>query len=84
MTKALLAKLQVEEVNPGVCFGPDGWLSDPQGKELVSYNPTSGEPIARVVQATPQTYAEVVRPAGAARARGPAHAADIRGSRAPG
>ena len=63
MTKALLAKLHIQDVNPGACFGPDGWLSDPHGKELVSYNPTTGEPIARVVQATPQTYAEVVRQA---------------------
>ncbi len=61
--KALLEKLHVKEVNPGACTGPDGWLEDPNGTELVSYNPTTGEPIASVVQATEATYEAVVRKA---------------------
>ena len=32
---------------------------DPKGKELVSYNPTTGEAIAKVVQATPESYQKV-------------------------
>jgi len=56
----LLAKLQIKDVNPGACTGPDGWITDPQGKEVVSYNPTTGEPIACVVQAGTDAYERVV------------------------
>jgi aldehyde dehydrogenase (NAD+) len=62
--KALLEKLQLKEVNLGACTGPDGWIEDQNGKELVSYNPATGEPIARIVQATGATYDAVVRKAG--------------------
>jgi aldehyde dehydrogenase (NAD+) len=58
--KALLEKLHVDPVNAGACTGPDGWIRDAKGKELVSYNPTTGEPIARVVQATAESYQQVV------------------------
>ncbi len=54
--KALLSKLGIKEVNPGACLGPDEWIKDPKGKELVSYNPTTGEPIASVVQVTEEVY----------------------------
>jgi aldehyde dehydrogenase (NAD+) len=58
--KALLDKLQIDEVNSGACTGPDGWVKDPKGKELVSYNPTTGEAIAKIIQATPDSYEEVI------------------------
>ncbi len=58
--KALLEKLHIQDLNPGACSGRDAWFEDRQGKELVSYNPTTGEPIARVLQATGATYAKVV------------------------
>jgi aldehyde dehydrogenase (NAD+) len=58
--KALLDKLNISENNPGACFGPDGWIEDPNGQKLVSYNPSTGEAIAAVVQATPETYQNVV------------------------
>ncbi len=57
---ALLDRLQIKDVNPGACFGPDGWISDPDGPMLVSHNPATAEPIARIVQATPATYECVV------------------------
>ena len=41
---ALLAKLHLQERNLGVCTGPDGWL-DSGAEPLLSYNPTTGEPI---------------------------------------
>ncbi len=41
-TSSLLEKLQLKAVNPGACTGPDGWITDPAGKELVSYNPSTG------------------------------------------
>jgi aldehyde dehydrogenase (NAD+) len=59
IVKSLLEKLNVQDVNPGACTGPDGWLKDPKGKELVSYNPTTGEALAKVIQATPETYEKV-------------------------
>ncbi|MEK6587654.1 MAG: aldehyde dehydrogenase family protein [Chloroflexota bacterium] len=56
---SLLKKLKLSETNPGACTGPDDWISDPAGKELVSYNPTTSEPIAKVTQATSATYERV-------------------------
>src|SRR5512143_2590012 len=61
MTSAVLSKLNLQDVNPGACFGPNGWRADPQGQVLISYNPTTGEPLARIVQATAQTYEEVMQ-----------------------
>jgi aldehyde dehydrogenase (NAD+) len=58
--KALLEKLQVKDINPGACTGPGGWIEDLNGKELVSYNPASGDAIASVIQATHNTYETVV------------------------
>ena len=58
--KSLLEKLHLQDVNPGACSGPDGWLKDPQGEKLVSYNPATGEAIAAVVQATAATYDTIV------------------------
>jgi aldehyde dehydrogenase (NAD+) len=57
--KSLLDKLGIEEINAGASTGPDAWLSEPSGKELSSLNPTTGEPIARVIQATPAIYEKV-------------------------
>ncbi len=54
--KSLLTKLGLQDVNPGACTGPNGWITDPKGKELVSYNPSTGERIASVIQATGDTY----------------------------
>jgi aldehyde dehydrogenase (NAD+) len=58
--KSLLEKLNLKAVNPGACTSAEGWITDPNGKELVSYNPATGEPIAAVVQATATTYEAVV------------------------
>ena len=56
----LLKKLSIEDVNPGACYGPDGWITDPQGSRMVSYNPATGDPIAAVVQSGPETYERIV------------------------
>ncbi len=64
--KALLEKLHIDPINAGACTGPDGWIREARGKELVSYNPTTGEPIARVVQCTADGYQRVVERAQAA------------------
>ncbi|RMF51077.1 MAG: aldehyde dehydrogenase family protein, partial [Anaerolineae bacterium] len=59
-TIALLTKLGLRDVNPGACTGPRGWIEDPQAELLHSYNPTTGEVIAAVQQASPQTYEQVL------------------------
>jgi len=64
--KSLLDKLSIQDLNPGACSGLDGWLTDPRGKELLSYNPTTGEPIARVIQASPGAYEKIALRAEAA------------------
>jgi aldehyde dehydrogenase (NAD+) len=56
MSSRVLEKLQIKEVNPGACWGPDGWISDEAGKPITSYNPTTGEPLAQVIQATEAAY----------------------------
>jgi aldehyde dehydrogenase (NAD+) len=59
--KALLEALHLKDVNPGACTGPDGWIDDPAGQELVSYSPSTGEPIGKVIQATGTSYEAVLR-----------------------
>ncbi|MBA7685751.1 Succinate-semialdehyde dehydrogenase [NADP(+)] [subsurface metagenome] len=58
--KKLLEKLQIKDVNIGACAGEGQWFEDPQGPELVSYNPATGEPIAKIIQATEKTYEQVI------------------------
>ncbi len=59
MSKSVLKKLQIEDVNPGACWGPDGWIMEKGGKQLKSYNPTTGEVLAEVVMASEQAYETV-------------------------
>ena len=56
---ALLERLQIAPVNCGVCAGPDAWI-DSGAPPIVSYNPTTGEPIARVIPATADAYDRLV------------------------
>jgi len=57
---ALVTKLGLTADNPGACTGPDGWISDPNGAALVSYDPATGQAIASVTLATEMTYDRVV------------------------
>ena len=59
----LLSKLNLSDLNPGACTGPDGWIMDPHGTPLVSVDPTSGNAIASVMQASPATYDKIVKAA---------------------
>jgi aldehyde dehydrogenase (NAD+) len=59
-TSALLERLGLKESNPGAGTGR---FLDTRGKDLVSANPATGEPIARVRQATADDYEAVVREA---------------------
>ena len=63
---ALLRKLSLKEVNPGACFGPGNWIADSHGEELTSYNPSTGDPIAKVIQAGPAAYERVMAEAASA------------------
>ena len=63
---ALLQKLNIAGVNTGACTGPDGWLQEPAGEPLVSYNPATGAAIATVIMPTPAIYDQVVTAAEAA------------------
>ncbi|MGD8857193.1 MAG: aldehyde dehydrogenase family protein [Chloroflexota bacterium] len=58
--KALLQKLGIRDFNQGACAGPDNWRGQEDGRLLVSTNPTTGQVIARVVQASDQDYDYVV------------------------
>jgi len=53
-----LARLGIEPVNSGACFGP--WIEQPSGGELVSYSPNDGSPIAGVRMASAADYERVV------------------------
>ena len=59
--QALLDQLQIKSINPGGSSGPDAWIEDPNGKELISYNPATGERIASVIQASSAVYEQVIK-----------------------
>jgi aldehyde dehydrogenase (NAD+) len=59
-TRPLLEKLQLTDVNPGASTGADRWITEKDAQALVSTNPTTGEPIASVLQASPEAYDQVV------------------------
>ena len=56
---SLLTKLQIEPLNPGACTGPGGWITEPDGHALTSFNPTTGEAIAAVRLCSPAAYDRV-------------------------
>ena len=62
-TSDVLARLGIRDVNPGA--GTGRWI-DTHGAELVSYNPTTGEAIAKVRQSTRTDYDAVMQVAQAA------------------
>ena len=60
---ALLERLGLKPVNSGAC-GRD-WIAKPSGGELVSYNPATGQEIARVLMASEDDYEAVMLDAAA-------------------
>jgi aldehyde dehydrogenase (NAD+) len=60
MSKTVLEKLQIKDVNPGACWGPKGWIKEKIAKKITSYNPTTGEALADVVQASEKSFEAVV------------------------
>jgi aldehyde dehydrogenase (NAD+) len=60
MEMDFLKELGIESVNPGACSGEGQW-SPVEGRDLLtSYNPTTGEEIASVAQASSEDYEKVM------------------------
>ncbi len=57
-------RLGIQDINSGVCSGD--WFPQPSGGELVSHNPATGEPLARVLTASRTDYDRVVERASSA------------------
>jgi len=55
---AILSNLGLSSLNSGACGA--GWIPRPSGGELVSLNPATGQPIARVAMASAADYDEVM------------------------
>ncbi len=53
-----LARLEIEPVNSGACYGP--WIDEPGGQELISFDPSDGAPIAKVRMAVEEDYDDVL------------------------
>ena len=56
-----LKELGIEEINSGAYGG--GWIDNPGGTELVSYNPATGKPIAKIIQADEKDYEKIMEKA---------------------
>ncbi|MEL7239467.1 MAG: aldehyde dehydrogenase family protein, partial [Planctomycetota bacterium] len=54
----ILQELGIKAVNSGAC-GRE-WIDAPGGEEIVSINPSTGEALAKVIAASPETYDRVV------------------------
>ena len=50
----ILERLHIEPVNSGACYGD--WIPSPSGAEMQSFNPATGEPIAKIQMAGPADY----------------------------
>lgn len=57
--KTLLESLGLSDLNQGVCIGPQRWIES-GAAPITSYNPTTTDPIAQVVPATPAAYDQVI------------------------
>lgn len=61
MLKKILETYGIEDTNSGICYGE--WISKPSGGELISYNPSTGKPIAKVLMAGEDDYEFIVEKA---------------------
>ncbi len=55
-----LKELGIEQENYGACIGGEDWIKTTDGKKLKSVNPSTGDVIASVVQATEADYENVM------------------------
>ena len=54
----ILEKLHIEPVNSGACYGD--WIANPSGGQLESFDPATGEVLAKIQLAGPDDYETVV------------------------
>ncbi|OGL45771.1 MAG: aldehyde dehydrogenase [Candidatus Schekmanbacteria bacterium RBG_13_48_7] len=59
--KDFLQTLQIDKKNSGAYNGE--WIKKPGGEEIVSYNPTNGEPIASVTSVAEKDYETIIHKA---------------------
>ena len=57
----LLNSLSIKKNNFGSCSGPDGWIEKTDTKKIESYNPSNGERIASVYEATLDEYNIIIK-----------------------
>jgi aldehyde dehydrogenase (NAD+) len=62
----LLRSLGIDALNSGACSAPGKWAPTADRTAIVSINPATGEPLARVAAATPADYGRVIGSATAA------------------
>jgi aldehyde dehydrogenase (NAD+) len=55
----ILEKLHIEPVNSGACYGD--WIANPSGGEMESFNPATGESLAKIQMAGPADYELVMQ-----------------------
>jgi len=55
-----LKELGIEKMNPGACCGPGAWAATEGRERIASINPTTGETIAEVAQASAGDYEQVL------------------------
>jgi len=58
--QSIFDQLGIKESNPGACSCVNSWSSDPEGKDLVSFDPASGKPLASIRQVTEKTYERIL------------------------
>jgi len=58
-----LEQLGIQMINSGASWSAKGWIGTKGREELVSINPTTGKPIASVMQANERDYETVVKKA---------------------
>ena len=56
----LLKSLNIKENNYGACHGPDGWIDNKSDKVIKSFNPSNGQEIASVNEASVDDYKVII------------------------
>ena len=56
----LLKKLNIKDFNYGSCSGPGGWIENSDSKVIKSYNPSTGELISSVYEASVEDYNAII------------------------
>ncbi len=56
----LLKSLNIKENNYGACHGPEGWIDNKSDKVIKSFNPSNGQEIASVNEASVDDYKVII------------------------